>query len=63
MTQPNRAKPGSTEKHLASINFPKDLLAYLDALSEELEINRSSLVCLILKEFQESGRTIKMVIQ
>ena len=62
MAQPNRSKPGSKDKHLASINFPNDLLEYLDDLAKELDVNRSSLVCTILKDFQQSGKTIRIEI-
>lgn len=60
MTQPGKAKSGAKGRHLASINFPEELLTYIDNLAEELDMNRSSLVCLILKDFQKSGKTFRL---
>ena len=65
MTQPGRARSKSKHgegKHLASINFPLDMLEFLDKLGEELDMNRSSLVVCILKDFQNSGKTIQVQI-
>lgn len=55
-----RSKSGNGKKHLASINFPAELLTYLDGLAMELDMNRSSLVCLILQDFKDAGRAIKI---
>jgi hypothetical protein len=62
--QPNR-RPPSKEKnsHLASVNFSKELIEYLSMLQLETGINRSSLVNLIVQDFKDSGKTIKMVIE
>lgn len=62
MSQVGRAKTGNKDRHLASINFPNDLLKYLDEMAEELDMNRSSLVVCILKDFQKSGKTIRVEI-
>jgi hypothetical protein len=65
MSQNNRAKPnkhGPPTKQLASINFPKELITYLDAMAEECGINRSSLVCLIIQDFKDSGKKIRFVV-
>lgn len=39
-----------------SISFNKDTLAYIDALAEEKEINRSKAIDLIVKERMETMR-------
>ena len=60
MTQPKRAKNGSKGRHLASINFTDELLAFVDDLADELDMNRSSLVCAIVEDFKNSGKTFKI---
>lgn len=40
-----------------SISFNKDTLAYIDALAEEKEINRSKSIDLIVKERMENHET------
>lgn len=60
MKQPNRAKAGSKGRHLASINFTEELLEFVDTLAEEIDMNRSSLVCAIIEDFKKSGKTFKV---
>lgn len=60
MTHSNRAKNGAKGRHLASVNFTSELMEFLDTLSDELDMNRSSLVCLIVDDFKKSGKKIKV---
>ncbi len=58
-----RKAPIDASHQLASINFPKDLVDYLDNMSSELNISRSYLVCIVLEEFRKSGKKIHLEIR
>jgi len=59
----NRRAPISKGKHLASVNFTKELIEWLDQIQQETGMNRSSIVCLMLQDYKNSGRTISVSVQ
>lgn len=48
--------------HQTSVNFPKEMITWLDEMTEKVGINRSALVCLIVEDFMLSGKTIRLVV-
>jgi metal-responsive CopG/Arc/MetJ family transcriptional regulator len=51
------------DRRLASINLPNELWDFLDEIADKVIVSRSKVVELIIRDYKESDREIKIVLK
>ena len=56
-----KERNAEVNRRLTSVNFPNDILEYIDRIADDVDMSRSAVICVILRAYMESNKTLKFV--